>query len=66
VLDRFDHGFRKMEATCAMHSEFACAEIDPRHLLADPPEDPTEVVNLLLAGASSGRFTYEPGRSPQR
>jgi len=66
VHDRLNHGFRNEQATRDLHAQFARSEIDPRHRVIDPPEDPREVVDLVLDGASSGRFTYEVGHSPQR
>jgi hypothetical protein len=66
VLGRLDHGFRNERAARDLHTQFARAEIDPRYRVVDPPEDPREVLDLVLDGASSGRFTYEVGRAPQR
>ena len=64
VRTRIDHEFSDEAATRKMHSEFVAAEIDPRHVLADLPDDPDEVADLVVASLDAGRLRYEP--SPRR
>ena len=64
VRTRIDHEFSDEAATRKMHSEFAAGEIDPRHVLADLPDDPDEVADLIVASLDAGRLRYEP--SPRR
>jgi hypothetical protein len=64
VRTRTDHEFSDEAATRKMHSEFAAGGIDPRHVLTDPPDDPDEVVDLIVASLDAGRLRYEP--SPRR
>jgi cytidylate kinase len=61
VATRVGHGFADDAATEKMHGEFARAEIDPRHLLADPPEGVDAVAALVVAGVADGRFVHVVG-----
>ena len=61
VATRVGHGFADDAATAKMHGEFARAEIDPRHVLADPPEGVDAVASLIEAGIADGRFAHEVG-----
>ena len=49
VRNRENHGFTDEAATRKMHAEFAAAEIDSRHVLLDPPDDPEVVAGMILA-----------------
>ena len=56
VATRVDHDFDDPAATRKMHGEFAGAEIDPRHVVADPPDGVDAVADLVAAGLDAGRF----------
>lgn len=58
VATRTDHGFTDEAATRKMHHEFATADIDPRHLVLDPPDGPEQVADVILAAASRGALRY--------
>jgi len=61
VATRVGHRFADDAATEKMHGEFARAEVDPRHVLVDPPEDVDAVTALIEAGIATGRFAHEVG-----
>jgi predicted ABC-type ATPase len=64
VRSRQGHGFTDPEATRLMHDAFVHADVDQRHLLADPPDDPQEVADLALADLARGKLAYAiPGPS---
>jgi predicted ABC-type ATPase len=63
VGTRQGHGFTDEGATRKMHCEFARADVDRRHLLLDPPDEPEDVTDLVVAALSSGALAYQ---SPQR
>jgi hypothetical protein len=65
VGTRQGHGFTDEEATRKMHGEFARADVDRRHLLLDPPEEPQGVADLVAEALSSGALAYysPPSRS---
>jgi gluconate kinase len=58
VATRMGHGFTDEAATRKMHHEFAIAEVDDRHVLVDPPDEPDEVADLVLAALADGSLTY--------
>lgn len=58
VTTRENHGFKDHAATRQMHEEFAGAEIDRRHVLADPPREIDDVVDLLRRRLSDGSLSY--------
>lgn len=58
VATRVDHAFDDPAATRKMHAEFAGAEVDPRHLVLDPPEGVDAVTDLLAAGIRADRYRY--------
>ena len=60
VATRVDHGFTDEAATRSMHREFAGAEIDGRHVLVDPPDDPPAVVGLVAGARAAGRLRVGP------
>lgn len=47
VATRLGHGFTDEGGTRKMHSEFAKAEVDQRHVLVDPPDDIAKVAALI-------------------
>ena len=55
---RLGHGFTDREATRKMHSEFADARIDPRHVIRDPPDGPEAVAALIDAARRTGALSY--------
>jgi cytidylate kinase len=61
VATRVGHGFADDAATVKMHGEFARAEIDPRHVLVDPPEGVDAVAALVEAAIADGRFAHSVG-----
>lgn len=58
VMTRQNHGFKDLEATTEVHQGFANAEVDPRHVLADPPDEIDAVVDLVLDRMNDGSLTY--------
>jgi cytidylate kinase len=58
IATRVDHEFDDPAATRKMHGEFATAEIDPRHVVVDPPEGVDAVADLLAAGIRTDRYRY--------
>lgn len=65
VGTRQGHGFTDDDATRKMHRDFARAEVERRHLLLDPPDEPEDVADLIVAALSSGALAYHspPSRS---
>jgi hypothetical protein len=61
VATRLGHGFTDEGATRKMHHEFARADLDRRHVLLDPPDQPEAVADLIVAALTSGNLLY---RSP--
>ncbi|MEY2476514.1 MAG: hypothetical protein QOG87_1829 [Actinomycetota bacterium] len=59
VATRQDHGFSDDSATRKMHGEFTSAEIDRRHVFADPPDQPDDAADLVIAAAQSGSLAYD-------
>lgn len=62
VAIRQEHGFTDERATRKMHQEFAEAEIDRRHVLFDPPDQPERVADLVLGARANEVLAYD-GRS---
>ncbi len=58
VRTRRGHGFTDEGATRAMHGDFARADVDRRHLLLDPPDEPHDVADLVAAALRSGALAY--------
>ena len=58
VATRAGHGFTDEPATRQMHLQFALAEVDRRHVLRDPPRQPEEVVDEVLAALGSDGLAY--------
>jgi hypothetical protein len=42
-----------------MHGEFARAQVDARHVLADPPDGVDAVAARIETGLADGRFVHE-------
>jgi predicted ABC-type ATPase len=65
VETRQGHGFTDEAATRQMHREFARVDVDRRHLLLNPPDEPEDVADLAVAALSSGALAYHspPSRS---
>jgi cytidylate kinase len=59
VATRVGHGFTDDDATAKMHGEFARAQIDARHVLADPPDGVDAVAARIETGLADGRFVHE-------
>ncbi len=62
VATRQGHGFSNEAATRKMHQEFAEADVDKRHVLIDPPDQPEGVAHLVAAALESEALLY---RRPQ-
>jgi hypothetical protein len=58
VATRAGHGFADAGATKQMHRQFVAADIDPRHVVVDPPEGVDAVADLIAAGVTDGRFLH--------
>jgi adenylate kinase family enzyme len=64
VATRVGHGFADDAATARMHRQFVAAEVDARHLVADPPEGVDAVADLIVAGVADGRFLHAVTDNP--
>lgn len=62
VGTRQGHGFTDEAATRTMHREFARADVERRHLLLDPPDDPEAVADLITAALARGALGLVPER----
>jgi predicted ABC-type ATPase len=58
VANRVGHGFTDEEATRHMHRQFAQADIDQRHVLADLPASPTETAAEIARRVQAGTLRY--------
>lgn len=58
VAGRIGHGFTDMTATARMHADFVGADVEPRHVIADPPPQPRDVAQLLLQRYADGLLRY--------
>jgi gluconate kinase len=58
VATRQGHGFADERATRKMHHEFAQSEVDARHVLVDPPDQPDAVADLVIAAMTSELLAY--------
>ena len=54
VRERVGHGFTDEPATRAMHQQFREADIDPRHVFANPTGGLEETVESILAAHQQG------------
>ena len=59
VATRTGHGFTDEAATRRMYAQFAAATIDSRHVLADPPDEPEAVADLVASARSDGALRYD-------
>jgi gluconate kinase len=59
VATRVGHGFTDEDATRKMHHEFACAEIDQRHLIIDLPDPVEEVADLIVEAWKRGTLVHQ-------
>lgn len=62
VSTRDGHGFTDQAATRHMHDQFSKAEIERRHVLADPPDDVDAVTDLIMHGFERGSYEH-PARA---
>lgn len=58
VRARQGHDFTDEDAARQMHHEFAHATIDPRHVLLDPPDQPEDVAELVIASRRADALRY--------
>jgi hypothetical protein len=58
VGTRHGHGFTDEDATRQIHRDFAWADVDRRHLLLDPADEPDDVADLVAAALSNGAPAY--------
>jgi len=56
VATRTGHGFTDLAAAEHMHRQFRAAEIDGRHVLAPPPDDPEQTAALIRHRLAEGRL----------
>jgi hypothetical protein len=62
VASRTGHGFTSVDATRAMHRDFAQATLDARHLITDAGAAPEDVARQILDGLAAGSFQWRaPG-----
>jgi hypothetical protein len=61
VANRVGHGFTDEEATWHMYRQFAQANIDQRHVLADLPASPAETAAEIARRVQAGTLRYPPG-----
>jgi len=59
VRTRVGHEFTDLAATRHMHEQFAQAHIDPRHVIADPPDATEAVAERLRQRVANGSLTYD-------
>jgi gluconate kinase len=58
VANRVGHGFTDEEATRHMYRQFAQADIDQQHVLADLPASPTETAAEIARRVQAGTLLY--------
>ena len=61
VATRLGHGFTDEPATRKMHDEFAAADVDPRHILLEPPEGAEPTADLIARAAATGALRHVVG-----
>lgn len=59
VEARVGHGFTDPDATRHMYQQFTNAEIDQRHLFADPPADPEDAATTIHDRMVSGSLALD-------
>lgn len=60
LLTRTGHGFGDEGATRKMHDEFTAAEIDERHLFANPPGELHATAAAILTAFTAGTLLVTP------
>jgi predicted ABC-type ATPase len=63
VATRQAHGFTDEAATRKMHDEFVSADIDARHVLVDPPDGVTALVDRVMALTARGSTRHRCSRA---
>lgn len=58
VASRVSHGFIDEEATRRMYQQFAQADVDQRHVLADLPASPAETAAEIARRVQAGTLRY--------
>ena len=58
VATRQGHGFSDEAATRKMHQEFKQADVEQRHVLVDPPDQPEDVADLVVAALTRESLAY--------
>ena len=58
VASRIGHGFTDMTATARMHAAFAGADVEPRHVIADPASQPDDIAGLVVQRYAEGLLRY--------
>ena len=58
MSNRLGHGFTDEDATRHMHLEFAQADIDQRHVLADLPASAAETAAEIARRVQAGTLRY--------
>jgi hypothetical protein len=67
VAARAGHGFTSVDATRAMHRDFAQAPLDARHLITHGEAAPKDVARQIVDRLSAGGLLWTaPGSSPSR
>lgn len=65
VASRAGHGFTSVDATRAMHRDFAQAALDARHLITDAEAAPEDVARQILDRLAAGSLRWTaPSGSP--
>lgn len=59
VRRRTGHGFTDLAAARHMYRQFAQAQIDPRHLISDPPDHAGAVAALIRTRVTDGSLLYQ-------
>jgi hypothetical protein len=58
VRSRTGHGFTDRAAAEHMWHEFQRADVDPRHMVADPETGPAEITHTLADWVKTGTMRY--------
>jgi cytidylate kinase len=60
VRTRSGHAFADMPVTRDMYEQFAKAAVDPRHLITEPGDHPTQLAGWITRQLDQGQFRYSP------
>jgi len=60
VATRAGHGFTDEAATKEMHRQFVAAPVEPRHVLAPPPDEPARTAEQIQARLARGELRFTP------